>query len=233
MKLLIHIFLLIFLFFYSTNSYAQEIPENEYGLKVVSSYDLYASLIENDSNQILVNLESFIPGIKKDVKYATDDNVTGAILYNSPGIFLRLPAALALKQVQEELKKSGFELKIFDSYRPYAITKKIWEFVLDENYAASPKTGSRHNRGAAVDLTIIVSSSGEELNMPTPFDDFSELAHHDYNKLPVETRVNRALLKNVMERFGFISLKTEWWHYDFKDWRNFPLMDISFDELIK
>ncbi|MBE2279914.1 MAG: M15 family metallopeptidase [Ignavibacteriaceae bacterium] len=233
MKLLLRIFLLNFLFLFSTGTIAQEIPENEYGLKVVSSYDLYASLIENDSNQILVNLESFIPGIKKDVKYATDDNVTGAVLYNTPGIFLRLPAAIALTQVQEELLKSGLELKIYDAYRPYAITKKIWEFVLDENYAASPQTGSRHNRGCAVDLTIIVSSTGEELNMPTLFDDFSEMAHHGYNRLPVETRVNRSLLKNVMERFGFVALKTEWWHYDFKDWRDFPLMDISFDELIK
>lgn len=227
-----YLIIAIFCLFWASAS-GQDIPVNEYGLRVVNTAELYRHTVAADSNKKLVNLEEYIPGIKLDIKYATTENVTKHLLYDTAMIFLRLPAAKALKSVQEELKKHGLELLIHDTYRPYAVTKKIWEFVLDENYAASPKTGSRHNRGCAVDLTVIDSKTGKELEMPTEYDDFTEKAHHDYMNFPQNVIINRALLKNIMERFGFIALGTEWWHYDFEGYKNYEIMDISFRDLVK
>lgn len=221
------------LFFWAVSACGQEIPVNEHGLKVVNSTELYKLTLQTDSNKKLVNLEEFIPGIKLDIKYATTENVTNHLLYDTGMVFLRLPAAKSIKAVQEELKRHGLELLIHDAYRPYSVTKKIWEYVLDENYAASPKTGSRHNRGCAIDLTVMDIKTGKMLDMPTDYDDFTERAHHDFMSLPQSVIINRALLKNVMERFGFISLGTEWWHYDFEGYKNYEIMDISFRDLVK
>lgn len=208
-----------------------EIPVNEYGLKVVNDIKLYHNLVAADSGQVLTNLEVVVPNLKKDIKYATKDNVTGQVLYSSPGVFLRQPAAIALKMIADELALNGIGIVVYDAYRPYSITKKIWDFVKDENYAASPKTGSRHNRGCAIDLGLYDLKSGELLTMPTVFDDFTEKAHHDYADIPLDIRTNRALLRTVMEKHGFVSLSTEWWHYDFAGWQNFPLMDIPFESV--
>jgi len=120
---------------------------------------------------------------------------------------------------------------IYDGYRPYAVTKKIWEFVLDEDFAASPKTGSRHNRGCAIDLGLYDLKTGELLEMPTVFDEFTPKAGHGYQELPLSVRANRALLRSVMEKHGFQVLESEWWHYDFRDWKKFDLMDIPFTVL--
>lgn len=220
------VFLFLILCF---SGFAQvEIPVNEFGLKVVADVKLYHKLVSADSGQTLTNLESVVPHLKKDIKYATRDNVTGDVLYSTPGVFLRQPAANALKKIADELALNGIGIVVYDAYRPYTVTKKIWDFVKDENYAASPKTGSRHNRGCAIDLGLYDLKSGELLAMPTVFDDFTERAHHDYGDLPLEIRVNRALLRSVMQKHGFVPLETEWWHYDFVGWQNFPLMDIPF-----
>lgn len=205
-----------------------EIPVNEYGLKVVNDIKLYHKLVAADSGQVLTNLESVVPNLKKDIKYATKENVTGQVLYSSPGVFLRHPAAIALKKIADELALNGIGIVVYDAYRPYSITKKIWDVVKDENYAASPKTGSRHNRGCAIDLGLYDLKSGKLLIMPTVFDDFTEKAHHDYGDIPLDIRTNRALLRAVMQKYGFVPLETEWWHYDFAGWQNFPLMDIPF-----
>jgi zinc D-Ala-D-Ala dipeptidase len=138
--------------------HAQEIPVNEYGLKVIDDVALYLETVERDSAKRLVDLGEFIPSIVLDIKYATEDNFTGKQLYPYPGAFLRYPAAVALRNVQEELKESGIGLKVWDAYRPYAATKLMWEYVRD----------------------------------PLP---------------------------------------SEWWHFDHEEWREFELMDLSFDYL--
>ncbi len=206
-----------------------EIPVNEYGLKVVNDIKLYHKLVAADSGQVLTNIESVVPNLKKDIKYATTDNVTAQVLYASPAVFLRQPAAIALKKIADELALNGIGIVVYDAYRPYSITKKIWDAVKDENYAASPNTGSRHNRGCAIDLGLYELKSGELLVMPTVFDDFTEKAHHDYGDFPLDIRTNRALLRTVMQKHGFLPLETEWWHYDFAGWQDFPLMDIPFE----
>lgn len=229
---LIQIRLIPFLILLTGLLYSQpEIPVNEFGLKVVNSKTLYLAQVAAHHYNELVNLEDLVPNIKKDVKYATTDNVTKQVLYNSAGVFLRKPAALALKKVAETLALNNIGIVIYDAYRPYGITKKIWDFVLDEDFAASPKTGSRHNRGCAIDLGLYDMTNGELLDMPTIFDDFTEKAGHKYEKLSATQRINRALLRTVMEMHGFKALESEWWHYDFSDWQKYDLMDITFEEL--
>jgi D-alanyl-D-alanine dipeptidase len=152
-------------------------------------------------------------------------------VYNIPKAFTRLPVAKALKKVQNELKKENLGLKIFDAYRPYSVTVQFFKKVKDTNYVASPKKGSRHNRGCAVDLTIIDLKTGKEIEMPTAYDDFTEKAASNFNDLPVKIIENREKLKKIMANNGFKVFYTEWWHYDFNGWENYELVDISFEEL--
>ncbi len=224
-------FLLIIFTAVSVIANAQSIKTNEYGLKVVDNIASYKKLVEEDSTQKLVDLEKFIPGIKVDIRYATANNFMGEVMYPEAKAFCRLPAAEALKNVQADLKKKGLELKIYDAYRPYGITVKFYKKYKDTTYVASAWTGSRHNRGCAIDLSIIDSKTGKEVNMPTPFDDFTEKAHSDYQNLPKEKINNRELLKGLMVKYGFMPLSSEWWHFDYKDWKKYPLMDISFEQL--
>jgi zinc D-Ala-D-Ala dipeptidase len=210
---------------------AQEIPLNKYGLKVVNDISLYRQLAVKDSNMQMVDVEQRIPRLKKDIRYATVNNFTKQQLYKQARVFLRLPAANALLAVQQELNRLGMGLKIFDGYRPYAVTEQMWAIVPDDRYAADPSKGSGHNRGAAVDLTIIHLKTGKELTMPTDFDNFSEQAHHDYPLTDSTVAANRRLLRTVMEKHGFVALKTEWWHYFFSNAKEYPLMDIAFEDL--
>jgi D-alanyl-D-alanine dipeptidase len=210
---------------------AQAIPVNKYGLKVVNTIALYREQVKADSNQRLVNVTSYIPGISTDIRYATRNNFTKQVLYRHPLVVLRLPAVKALKAVQDDLRKRGYGLKIFDCYRPYRITEKMWEIVPDDRYAADPKKGSGHNRAEAVDLTIIELKTGEEIPMPTGYDDFTENAH--YSSIPAEpkARVNRAFLREIMEKHGFVALETEWWHFYLPDYEKYPLMDLTFEQI--
>ncbi len=217
------------LYLASLNVHAQQIPLNSYGLPIVNSMTLYRSQIQADSTLQLV----LIKDIAQDVRYATADNFTHTRLYPFPAVWLRQPAYQALQKVQALLKPMGLALKIFDGYRPYRITEKMWEIVPDDRYAADPKVGSGHNRGVAVDLTIISLKTGRELDMGTPFDDFTEKAHHNYADLSDEVQENRRLLRTLMEAYGFTALETEWWHYFLKDARRFPLMDLGLEELAK
>jgi D-alanyl-D-alanine dipeptidase len=165
-----------------------------------------------------------------DIRYATPNNFLHRAVYPQARCFLVKEAALKLNEVQKELQSIGLGLKIFDGYRPLSVQKKMWEIMPNPNYVANPKHGSRHNRGSAVDLTL-VDSSGHELEMPTGFDDFTPRAHHDYMKLPARVRINRWILRTVMEKHGFKPIRTEWWHYDLKNWRKYPVMDFSFEQL--
>ena len=137
---------------------------------------------------------------------------------------LRRPVAIALARVQSAVKLQGYTLKVFDCYRPLSIQKKFWELVPDERYVADPAKGSKHNRGAAVDLTLI-DSSGREITMPSKYDDFSEAAHRDSKKMSKVAKKNMQLLEKAMVAEGFQPLPTEWWHFDFQGWEKYELAD--------
>lgn len=177
-----------------------------------------------DSDKAIVNILSLDSSIVLDIRYSTENNFTKTKLYPVAKAKLRREAAESLAAVNRELKSLGLRLKVYDAYRPLSIQWKLWEVVPNEDYVANPKKGSRHNRGAAVDLTII-DSLGNELAMPTPYDDFTEKAWHTYDSLSDSVKRNRALLKDVMERHGFLPLKSEWWHYDFRGWEQFDVLD--------
>jgi zinc D-Ala-D-Ala dipeptidase len=205
--------------------------EYEDKLNVISNPRMYHEMIQAHPDSRLVDLEEIIPGIVLDIRYATKNNFTGKKIYKSPKAYLRLPVSKALQGVQEELNTMGLAIKVFDAYRPYSATVKFYEVYPDTNFVAAPWHGSRHNRGCAVDLTIIDLATGNELEMPTPFDDFSDKAHHDYMDLPPKAIENRTLLKEIMAKHGFSKYDYEWWHYDFIGWEKFDLMNIPFEEL--
>ena len=178
----------------------------------------------------LVELVRVIPDLVLDIRYATPNNFTGKAVYPSARCFLAKEPALALRDVQAELKTLGYGLKVFDGYRPLSVQRKFWAILPDPRYVADPKKGSRHNRGYAVDVSL-VDLNGHEVQMPTDFDDFSERAHPDYTHLSAETINHRDLLKTVMERHGFTQFPTEWWHFDYRGWENKPVLDIPIDRL--
>jgi D-alanyl-D-alanine dipeptidase len=180
----------------------------------------------------IVDLKEVSPRIIVDMKYATEDNFTKKRLYDSNTCFLRKSTAIKLDAVQKELEKMNLGLKVWDCYRPLAVQRVLWAILPDERYVANPKTGSRHNRASAVDVTL-VDSQGKELLMPTGFDDFSPRAGHHYQDLPDQAIRNRNLLKGLMEKAGFIPLPEEWWHYDDEKWMQFDIMDLSFQDLSK
>jgi D-alanyl-D-alanine dipeptidase len=186
-----------------------------------------SSCISINSEYKLINIQQLDSTIIVDVKYATENNFTGKILYQSSKAFLIEDAAKNLVKANEYLKENyGLRLKLYDGYRPLSVQKKMWEIIPDERYVANPQKGSRHNRGCAVDLTLI-DSTGKELDMGTPYDDFSEKSHIDFFQFPDTVINNRKLLQEVMIKFGFIPLKTEWWHFDYKDWEKYPVLDIE------
>lgn len=207
------------------------IPKNEYGLEVVSTAELYRETVRRDPRKEMVELVSIIPGLRIDVRYATADNFMKKVLYPEARVFLRRPAGMALRDAQNDLRAKGLGLKVFDGYRPYSVTKAMWEPIQDPDFVADPAKGSRHNRGCAVDLTLIKLDSGEELAMPTAYDAFLPAAAHTFSELPPEVLANRALLRETMERHGFSAIDSEWWHYDFAGWREYELLDVPFAEL--
>ena len=204
---------------------------NNIKLKIISDIAAYNALVKEDSCKQMVNIKLLSPDIALDIRYATANNFTGKQIYDTPGAYVRKPVAEALASIQKELNGKGMGLKIFDAYRPYAATVKFYKVYPDTNFVAAPWKGSVHNRGCAVDLTLIDLATGSELEMPTPFDDFSEKASHHYPGLNENVIKNREILKQVMLKYGFEIYDAEWWHYDFKGWKNYELMDISFEEL--
>jgi D-alanyl-D-alanine dipeptidase len=205
------------------------IPTNRYGLRVVPDRDMYERLARADAAKRMVDLAG-IPGIRLDIRYATQDNFMKRTLYPTPRAFLRAPAADALRKIQEELAEEGLGLKVLDAYRPYSVTEAMWDPIRNPDYVADPAKGSRHNRGAAVDVTL-VDRNGYELIMPTGYDDFSPRAAHAYTELSPQIRLNRQKLLDIMTKHGFDPLPSEWWHYDFRGWERFELMDVSFEDL--
>lgn len=211
---------------------AQNTVLNKYGLYVIEDAAVLQKTIRKTPDKEMTDLRKKVPGLVMDLRYASTDNFMQQLLYPSINTtYLRKPAADSLVIIQKILNQSGLGLKIFDAYRPYSVTEKMWEQVQDDRYAADPKKGSGHNRGAAVDVTIINLKNNEALEMGTGFDNFSDTAHHAFTNLSEEVLQNRLLLKSVMEQHGFKALDTEWWHYSLPNAKDFELLNISFKDL--
>ncbi|NJK38940.1 MAG: M15 family metallopeptidase [Oscillatoriales cyanobacterium RM1_1_9] len=179
----------------------------------------------------LVDIQPINPNIQLDIRYGTVDNFLKKKLYPVSRCLLRREVAEKLSLVQQDVEKIGLGLKVFDCYRPWSVTKQMWEILPDPRYVANPERGSRHNRGAAVDLTLVDLKTGKELPMPTDFDDFTEEAARDYPDHDPEARRNSNLLGYHMERRGFEPLVTEWWHFDSVGWQKFSLLDVQMDKV--
>lgn len=206
--------------------------EYKYGL-TPTNVQQYQEQVQKNPEMELVDLEKAIPGLELDIRYATTNNFTGEVIYNLAKAYARKPVAEALALVQADLKEQGLELKIHDGYRPYSATVKFYEVYGDTTFVASPYQGSRHNRGCAIDLTVINSETKQELNMPTPYDSFQEEAFPDFPLEDQEAVANREMLIAAMEKRGFKVYDSEWWHFDFVGWEKFDVMDIDFEELAK
>lgn len=150
-----------------------------------------------------------------DMKYATPDNFLKQAVYDCGECYLRKSTAKALVKANEEFKSLGYRIKLFDCYRPLSVQKKMWKILPGTHYVANPAKGSKHNRGAAVDLTL-VDAQGKELDMGTPFDFFGKKAHHTCTTLPKKVLENRKLLKDVLNKYNFKSIFSEWWHYEYR-----------------
>ncbi len=213
---------------------AQDTILNKYGLWVINSPAVLQKTVEHNPAKAMVDLKKAIPGLQLDLRYATANNFMQRKFYPKINTtYLRKAAADSLAVIQKELLKKGLTLKIFDAYRPYSVTEKLWEPVKDDRYAADPKKGSGHNRGIAVDLTIVDLKTKAEVDMGTSFDNFSDTAHHAFTGLPKEILQNRLLLKNIMEKHGFKPLDTEWWHYYLPNTAFYELLDLDFKQLKK
>ncbi len=202
-----------------TCSFAQTSPPKE------------ANKLEAD----LIELTKLDNSIKLDIRYAREDNFVGKAVYPEARAFLQRPAAEAVVRVHKLLNKEGLGLVIYDGYRPWAITKLFWEVVrVDQRqFVADPAKGSRHNRGCAVDLSIIDLKTGKPIPMPSDYDEFNERASPDYKGGTEEERANRDKLRRLMEAEGFTVNASEWWHFDYNDWQQYAIYDIAFSKVDK
>lgn len=190
--------------------------------------------IENSNKEImglygLVRVQDIDKDIVIDLRYATENNFTGKKIYPVSVCLLTRETAEKLKNANREFKKNGYRIKVWDAYRPLYVQQLLWDAVEDHRYVADPKKGSKHNRGTAVDVTL-VDKEGKELVMPTGFDDFSNRASRNYSGMSDEARKNMKYLTDVMKRNGFITINSEWWHFDDSNWSNYPLLNVHLDK---
>ena len=162
-----------------------------------------------------VRLKDLSADFVYELKYATPDNFLKQAVYDCGECYLRKSTAEALVKANEAFKQLGYRIKLFDCYRPLSVQKKMWKILPGTHYVANPTKGSKHNRGAAVDLTL-VDAQGKELNMGTPFDFFGKEAHHTYTEHSKEVLENRKLLKETLNKYNFKSIYSEWWHYEYR-----------------
>lgn len=181
----------------------------------------------------LVDLSTLDPTIELDVRYATTNNFMGEVFYSEPRAFLQRPAAEALARAHRALREHGYGLLIHDAYRPWYVTKMFWDATPEEmkHFVADPSQGSRHNRGAAVDLTLYDLATGEPVEMVGGYDEFSPRSYPDYPGGTSLQRWHRELLRSAMEAQGFDVYDYEWWHFDYGDWRSYPIQNLTFDEI--
>ncbi|MBS1211497.1 MAG: vanX [Proteobacteria bacterium] len=181
----------------------------------------------------LVEIRKLHPGLRLDVRYATADNFVGRPVYPEARVFLQKPAAQALVRAHEKLEAFGFGLLIFDGYRPWSVTRIFWDAVTDDKkqFVADPREGSRHNRGCAVDLSLYDLNTGQPAAMPSEYDEMTERAYPEYAGGSAAARERRELLRRIMESEGFSVYPTEWWHFDYKDWREYTILDLPFSAI--
>jgi D-alanyl-D-alanine dipeptidase len=181
----------------------------------------------------LVELVKLDPSIKLDIRYATTNNFVGKVIYTEARAFLQRPAADAVARIHKKLSEHGLGLVIFDGYRPLSATKIFWDVTpaSKKKYVANPSKGSRHNRGCAVDLSLFDLKTGQNLDMPSDFDDFTERASIDYAAATNQQKRNREILRGAMESDGFKVYPAEWWHYDFQQCPESRILDIQFSEI--
>lgn len=178
----------------------------------------------NDTS--FVNLKEYSTDFVYDMKYATEDNFLKSKVYDCAECYMRLKTAKALIKANSKFMKLGYKIKIYDCYRPLDVQKKMWAIVSNPNYVANPSKGSIHNRGGAVDITL-VDFTGKELDMGTPFDFFGPEASHDYYNFSKEIIDNRALFKKIMISAKFQSFDSEWWHYNLKNAKLDPISNFK------
>ena len=176
-----------------------------------------------------VDLAVAAPTVVRELRYATADNFTHQVVYPTARCLLRRDVAERIARVQAALAPRKLGLKLWDCYRPLSVQRRFWALVHDSRYVADPAKGSRHNRGAAVDLTL-VGADGRELDMGTPFDEFSPRAHRDASDLSAAASANRATLNAAMTAEGFAGLPTEWWHFDAPNWQKYPIADVPLSD---
>ncbi len=181
----------------------------------------------------LVELATLDPTLRFDIRYATTNNFMGAVFYPEPRAFLQRPAAEALVRAHRRLREQGYGLLIFDAYRPWYVTRMFWDATPEEmkHFVADPSRGSRHNRGAAVDLTLFDLQSGRPVVTVSGYDEFSPRAYPHYPGGTSLQRWHRELLREAMEAEGFVVYEFEWWHFDYRDWRQYPILNRTFDQL--
>jgi D-alanyl-D-alanine dipeptidase len=178
----------------------------------------------------LVEIVTLDPSIRLDIRYATAQNLAGRAVYDEARAFLQRPAAEAAVLAHRALRAHGYGLLVFDGYRPWRVTKLFWEVTPPEKreFVANPAKGSKHNRGCAVDLSLYDLGTGREVEMPSAYDEMTPRAYPDYAGGPAEARQRRDLLRRVMEAEGFAVEPNEWWHFNYKDWRDYPILDVPF-----
>jgi D-alanyl-D-alanine dipeptidase len=181
----------------------------------------------------LVEVAALDPTLRLDVRYATAGNFMGRVLYSQARVFLQRPAAEALVRAHRGLRAHGYGLLLFDGYRPWRVTKMMWDETppAKRDFVADPQKGSKHNRGCAIDLSMYHLDSGREVEMPSAYDEFSPRADPSWTGGTAEQRARRDLLRRAMEAEGFTVEPNEWWHFNCRDWRQYPLLDVPFEDL--
>jgi len=181
----------------------------------------------------LVELVGLDPTIKLDVRYATSHNFVGRPVYSEARAFLQRPAAEALVRAHRALREKGYGLIVFDGYRPWSVTKLFWDLTprAKRAFVADPRKGSKHNRGCAVDLSLYDLATGREVEMPSAYDEMTPRAYPDYAGGTAEQRARRDALRAAMEREGFTVEPNEWWHFNYRDWRQYPILDLPFSSV--
>ncbi len=181
----------------------------------------------------LVEIAMLDSSIRLDVRYATANNFLGRPVYAEARAFLQRPAAEALVRVHRALAARGYGLVIFDGYRPWSVTKAFWDATPADKkqFVADPAQGSRHNRGCAVDLTLFELATGKAVSMPSEYDEMTERSHIQFAGGPEEPRARRTLLHDAMKAEGFSVYPPEWWHYDYRDFRSYPVLDVPFSKI--
>ena len=181
----------------------------------------------------LVELTTLDPTIHLDIRYATDRNIVGRPVYRQARAFLQRPAAEAVVRAHRALKEKGYGLLVFDGYRPWSVTRDFWESVRKDQraFVANPRKGSKHNRGCAIDLTLYSLATGQEIEMPSGYDETSERASPNYKGGTPEQRAARDHLRDALENEDFEVEPNEWWHFNYEAWREYPILDIPFESI--